>query len=239
MAGRRLVAARSTRHSLHLLISAGPTREPLDPVRFISNYSTGYMGAVLAEEALARGHRVVAVSGPSTEPMPPGARVISVERSGEMERALRQHAARADVVIMAAAVSDFRPVRSARTKLIRSHRVTVTLRATPDIVARLPRRPGQLVAGFALETAHPLARAREKLGAKDLDLMLAQQMNGRSPFGRKAVHAWLLTREGPVQVLGRCSKRRIACLLLDKIEALWYGQRMSQPQRRLRDASKG
>ena len=96
---------------LRILISAGPTREPIDRVRFLSNSSTGYMGAVLAAEALARGHRVVVVHGPITEPLPSGVRTIPVERAREMEQVLRRYATSADVVLMAAAVSDFRAAR--------------------------------------------------------------------------------------------------------------------------------
>jgi phosphopantothenoylcysteine decarboxylase/phosphopantothenate--cysteine ligase len=143
-----------------------------------------------------------------------------------MERALRRQAGSADVVIMAAAVSDFRPVRSAPTKLRRRAHLTLRLEATPDIIARLPRREHQLVVGFALETAHVVSRAARKLRAKQLDLVLAQQVNGEgSPFGRRQVRAWLLARSGGVKALGRLSKPSVARVLLDKIETLWYGQR--------------
>ena len=208
-----------------MLISAGPTREPIDAVRFISNYSTGYMGARLAAEALARGHRVTLVSGPSVEPSPAGARVIPVETSVQMERALRAHAAGADVVIMAAAVADFRPARKSTAKLHRRSQVHLKLQATPDIIAQLPRRRHQLVVGFALESGPVVFRARQKLRAKRLDLLLAQQLNGTgAPFGRRHVNAWLLEPGGTVTNLGHLSKGRIARVLLDKIETLWYGQ---------------
>jgi len=222
--------------SLRILISAGPTRESIDPVRFISNYSTGYMGVQLAREALRRGHAVEIVSGPVTEVFPSGARVVSVESSQEMERALRRRALRADVLIMAAAVADFRPARLAITKLPRRETVTLRLQATPDIVGRLPRRTRQLIVGFALETGRALMRAKHKLKAKRLDVLLAQRANGaRGPFGRHPVDAWLLVRHRPgagshvdpeivVDRLGLVSKQEIARALLDKIERLWYGQ---------------
>lgn len=211
---------------LRVLISAGPTREPLDPVRFISNYSTGYMGAQLAARALARGHRVTVVSGPISEPLPLRARVVRVERSDEMARALRRCAKRADVVIMAAAVADFRPVRPAAKKLPRRGRMRLTLEATPEIIGRLPRRARQVVVGFAVESGEVAARARRKLRAKRLDLLLAQQVSpDGGPFGRRPVRAWLLARDGTVSRLGRLSKLGVAGALLDKIEALWYGQR--------------
>ncbi len=225
---------------MRVLISSGPTREPIDPVRFVSNYSTGYMGAQLATEALARGHRVTVVSGPSTEPLPSGAQVIPVERAHEMERALRQRGRRADVIIMAAAVSDFRTARPASTKLPRlpaprtSRRsgarqagrryLNLRLQQVPEIVGRLPRRGRQLVAGFALEMHRPLSAARRKLRDKRLDVLLAQDASLGLPFGRRKVRAWLLERGGEVTRLGELSKTRVARALLDKLEALWYGQ---------------
>ena len=216
---------RRGQRALRVLISAGPTREPIDPVRFLSNYSTGVMGSRLAAEALLRGHRVTVVYGPATEALPRGARCVSVERSVQMARAMRRYAPRADVVIMAAAVSDFRPAQRRRTKITRRGQMTLRLCATPDILGSLPRRPRQVVVGFALESARVAQRARRKLFGKHLDLLLAQQVSpARSPFGRRAVRAWLLDRSGQVTRLGVVSKSLVARALLDKIEALWYGQ---------------
>ena len=225
------------RRALRLLISAGPTREPIDPVRFISNYSTGYMGAQLAAEALARGHRVKVISGPISEPLPDRAAVVPVETAEEMGQALRQAAGWADAIVMAAAVSDFRPRVRAVGKLRRRHGLALRLEATPDIIGRLPRRPRQVIAGFALETDQVVAHAMRKLREKRLHLLLAQQVPKSrqaarqrpgaargAPFGRCSVQAWLLAGDGTIMPLGRRSKRDIAGLLLDKIEALWYGQ---------------
>ena len=209
---------------MRVLISAGPTREPIDPVRYLSNESTGYLGARLAALALARGHRVTVVCGPVSEPPPRRARVVPVTDSRQMERAMRREARAADVVIMAAAVADFRAARPSRTKLPRRGTLRLRLEATPDIVARLPRRPGQVIAGFALETGQVLARARRKLRQKRLDVIVAQDAAAGSPFGRRPVNAWLLAKDGAVQGLGRAGKPAIARALLDKVEALWYGQ---------------
>ncbi|MDP3704006.1 MAG: phosphopantothenoylcysteine decarboxylase [Candidatus Omnitrophota bacterium] len=222
MTTRRHLAASKP---LRVVITAGPTREPIDRVRFLSNYSTGYMGAVLAAEALKRGYRAVVVHGPIVEPLPRGVRAIPVEHAAQMERALRRSARDADVVVMAAAVSDFRAARPASGKWRRHGRQTLLLRATPDIIGRLPRRPRQLVVGFAVESAHVVQRARQKLQQKRLDLVLAQQANGTgAPFGRHPVQAWLLSRGGEVAPLGTITKPQVARTLLDKIEALWYGQ---------------
>ena len=209
---------------MRILISAGPTREPIDRVRFLSNYSTGYMGARLAAEALARGHRVVVVHGPIIEPLPSGVRAIAVEQAHEMERALRRYAKSADVILMAAAVSDFRAARQAAGKWPRRGRQVLALKATPDIIGRLPRRPRQLIVGFAVESADVVRRAKRKLRQKRLDLILAQRANGGSPFGRHPVQAWLVGRGGTVAPLGKIAKSQVARTLLDKIEALWYGQ---------------
>ena len=203
-------------------------------MRFLSNYSTGYMGACLAAEALRRGHRVTLISGPGVEAPPSGTHVIPVERSQEMEAALRRAATRADAVIMAAAVADFRPTRPSASKRPRRARLTLFLKATPDIIGRLPRQPGQVVAGFALETGSVsciLRRAAHKLRAKRLDLVLAQQASTATmPFGRRRIRAWLLARDGSINSLGlRSKKADVARALLDKIEVLWYGQ--SEPMK--------
>lgn len=213
------------RRRLRVLISAGATRERIDPVRFLSNDSTGYMGSRLAAEALRRGHRVTVVSGAVQEPMPRGARVLRVENARQMEAMMRRCAASADAVIMAAAVSDFRPATVRRAKLPRRRRLTLRLEATPDIIARIPQRRGQVRAGFAIESGAVVPRARRKLAAKRLDVLLAQRLNGHGePFGRRAVSAWLLSRDGAAKALGRISKPAAARRILDKVEALWYGQ---------------
>ena len=212
-----------SRH-LRVLISAGPTRERIDPVRFLSNYSTGYMGACLAREALKRGHRVTLVSGPTSVVPPRGASVMWVEQAQDMQAALRHHAPKADVLIMAAAVCDFQPVHPMEKKLPRRGRFRLPLKSTPDIIATLPRRPGQLVVGFAVETSHALVRAATKLKAKRLDLIVGQRLNGRgSPFGDRAVKAFFIDACGRVTQLGTISKPRLARAILDEIEGLWYG----------------
>ena len=212
------------RRPLRFLISRGPTREPLDPVRFISNYSTGTMGQALAVEARARGRSVTLGSGPTELPPPRGARAISIERAEDLRQAMRREAPKADVIIMAAAVSDFQPARPARRKLARRGTRRLQLRATPDIIGTLPRRSGQLVVGFALESADAVARARRKLYAKRLDLIVGQTMNGHgSPFGRRPVEAFLLDAGGKARRLGRIPKSRLARLILDEIDRLWYG----------------
>jgi phosphopantothenoylcysteine decarboxylase/phosphopantothenate--cysteine ligase len=206
-----------------VLISSGPTREPIDPVRFISNYSTGVMGACLAREALDRGHTVTMVSGPVCEPLPEDARVVWVERTDEMRSALRRALPSADVLIMAAAVADFRPSRISRHKVARAGRLSLALTATPDIVGTLPRRAGQLIVGFALETGG-WQRVKEKLMRKRLDLIVGQvARRADRPFGRRPVTAALMDASGATTLLGRIAKPKLAAAILDKVEALWYG----------------
>ena len=215
------------RRALRVLIASGPTREPIDPVRFLSNYSTGYLGQCLAAEALRRGHQVRVVSGPTSFPLPEGARVAWVEQAQQMRQALRRELAWADALIMAAAVCDFRPVIRRATKLRRAEGLRLALKATPDILASLPPpQAGQVRVGFALETGQAaglLARAQAKLKAKRLDLIVGEHMNGRSPFGERPVHAALIDRAGGITRLGRLSKPRLAHAILDEVERLWYG----------------
>lgn len=219
------VARGPRRGAIRLLISSGPTREPLDSVRFLSNYSTGFMGSCVAREAVRRGHRVAVVSGPAACPPPRKVAVTWVETAEQMRAGLRRHLPGADVLVMAAAVCDFRAAARRRGKLPRRGAMTLRLRATPDIVASLPRRRGQLVVGFALETGRAFSRASRKLKEKRLDLIVGQQLEGSGdPFGRHAVHAFLLRASGQVRRLGRLAKPALARALLDEIEQLWYGQ---------------
>jgi len=181
------------------------------------------MGLRLAMEARARGHHVTVVAGPIQESFPRGVTVVPVERTRQMAHALRRLAPRADVVIMAAAVADFQVARPSASKRAKRAQ-TLRLRPTPDVIAALPRRARQLVVGFALETARAVASATEKLREKRLDLIVAQDAGRASPFGRRRVTAWVVQRDGRTTALGTVSKAAVARALLDKVEALWYGQ---------------
>ena len=144
---------------------------------------------------------------------------------------MRRLAGGADAVVMAAAVADFRMSRPRTSKLRRQARLTLRLVATPDIIARLPRRARQVRAGFALESGPVVPAAARKLRAKRLDALVAQRVNGSgAPFGRRPVRAWLLSRRPGAQApevrpLGTVAKAQVARVLLDKVEELWYGQR--------------
>ena len=171
----RAVARRQSMKGLSVLIGAGRTEEPLDPVRVLTNRSSGRMGFALAEAARDRGASVTLVAGATSVEPPTGVTCVSVATAAEMEKAMHAHAARADLVLMAAAVADYRPARAAAQKLKRgTAALRIELLPNPDILAALAarRRPGQTFVGFALETTRGVANARAKLRAKGLDLVV-------------------------------------------------------------------
>jgi len=178
----RAVRRRRSLAGLRVLVGAGRTEEPLDPVRVLSNRSSGRMGFALAEAARDRGAEVTVVSGATSIDPPHGVTLVAAGTAIEMERAMRREAARADVVLMAAAVADYRPARVASGKIKRSQpRLSVELVANPDILAGLSsrRRPGQILVGFALETSEGLRNARAKLAAKGVDLVVLNTSRAR------------------------------------------------------------
>ena len=206
---------------LSVLITAGPTREHLDPIRFMSNGSTGTMGFALADAARARGAKVTVVSGPCCAAKISKMAVVSVVSALQMHRAVLRRWRRADVVIGAAAVGDWRFVRPASRKLKRSARaLTLRLVPNPDIiadVARLDRADGRrrVLVGFALETDAWLANARRKLERKGLDLVVANKP--ASMGGGKSRAA--IVAPGRENTLPPMDKRRLADKILDAVEA--------------------
>jgi len=221
-----------TRRRLTLLITAGPTREPIDPVRFLSNYSTGILGHALVAEARRRGHRPVFVTGPTGLLPPRGVRTIEVETALEMQAALEREFPTADGLIMAAAVADFRPVRVAPQKIKRSGAAgglklwRLDLIENPDIVASLAaRRTHQVVVGLALETTRALTNARGKLRAKQLDAIVLTHMAGRqAPFGETTVDGAILDRLGRTAPFRRLTKPALARRILGVVERLAKAQ---------------
>ena len=206
-----------------VLVSLGGTREPLDPVRYLGNRSSGRMGAAIVAEALARGAEVTAVAAATTVDPPAGARVVRVETAQQLYDAVLADAGTQDVLIMAAAVADFRPKRVAEGKLKKDQGVPeVVLEPTPDTLAELGRRrrPDQVLVGFAAETGDHLAGARRKLEAKHLDLVVLNHVEGaNSAFGADDADAYLVDA-GTVEELPRTSKAAIAARLLDRVETL-------------------
>lgn len=217
LAGTRTLAG------ARVLVSLGGTREPLDPVRYLGNRSSGRMGAAIVAEALARGAEVTAVAAATTVDPPAGARVVRVETAQQLYDAVLAEADAQDVLVMAAAVADFRPKRAAEGKLKKDQGVPeVVLEPTPDTLAELGhrRRPGQVLVGFAAETGDHLAGARRKLQAKHLDLVVLNHVEGAtSAFGADDADAYLVDAD-TVEELPRTSKAAIAARLLDRVEAL-------------------
>lgn len=203
-----------------VLITSGPTREYLDPIRFLSNASSGRMGFALARQARRRGAAVTVVSGPCPARLPAGVRVILVVSALEMRRRVLALCGRSDVVIAAAAVSDYRLRSPAAHKLRRwSRPLRLTLIPNPDIIKEvgLRRRPGQVLAGFALESRPGLSAARRKMRDKGLDLIVA---NGPSSLGANRSRAVLLRRDGVVRALPALSKDALAGRILEEIRSL-------------------
>ena len=208
-----------------IVVSAGPTYEDLDPVRFIGNRSSGRMGYAIAAEAAWRGAHVVLVSGPSKLDPPSGALVERVRSAAEMARAVTTHAVGADAVVMAAAVADYTPERASDTKMPKGDGpLQVTLVRTRDILAELGRQRGDaplpVLVGFAAESGDPRARARQKLQAKQVDLMVANDISrADAGFDVDTNAAVLIGDDGetdvPVQL-----KTQLASTILDRIERL-------------------
>jgi phosphopantothenoylcysteine decarboxylase/phosphopantothenate--cysteine ligase len=209
---------------VRLLVSLGGTREPLDPVRYLGNRSSGRMGAAIAAEALRRGAEVTAVAAAHSAALPPGIRVLEVETAQQLYDTVLAEAPAQDVLIMAAAVADFRPKASTPVKLKKDQGVPeVVLEATPDTLAELGRRrrPGQVLVGFAAETNDHLANARAKLERKRLDLVVVNHVErGRSAFGAEVADAALVDAGGVTDLPPGSSKQEIARQLLDRVERL-------------------
>lgn len=211
----------------HVVISAGGTAEPIDPVRFIGNRSTGKMGVALAEAALDRGARVTIVAGMVSVSLPADATVIRVETTAEMRDAVLDLLGTADALVMAAAVADFRPRRTATKKLSRDEGLTIELEPTEDVLAgaaaavRAPgaRQPRTILVGFAAETGS-LERAAEKLRRKGVDLLVANDVaEPGSGFGTETNRVTILAPGAPDQALPLQSKRAVADVILDRVAA--------------------
>jgi phosphopantothenoylcysteine decarboxylase/phosphopantothenate--cysteine ligase len=205
-----------------VLITAGPTREPIDPVRFISNRSSGKMGYGLAAAALRRGAHVTLVSGPTQLTPPPGAVFVPVQTAEEMREAVLQHVGQATIVIKAAAVADYRAKQPSRTKIKGKRDLTLELTPNPDILAEVTRlRSGAFVVGFAAETHDVAANARAKLEDKGIDLLVANDVSKSGVgFDSDDNEVLLLDRWGGARALPRMAKTVVADAILSEILTL-------------------
>ena len=223
----RILEHRGSLAGTSVVVTAGPTREPMDPVRFISNRSSGRMGVEVAAAAWRRGARVRLVAGPLSVPIPSGLEVIPVETTEEMAKAVGDALPEADVLIMAAAPADFRPAAPAPAKIKkRNAPAEVELTATPDILlsTRDRRKAGSIIVGFALETNDVLQGGRDKLAAKGLDLVVVNDATEPGAgFTVQTNRVTIISRNGTETVLPLMDKRDVADAILDRVEALRNG----------------
>ena len=199
------------------LITAGPTREYLDPVRFFSNPSTGRMGYALARAARDRGAEVILVSGPVALRAPGGVRLVRVESANEMRREVLRWCGRADVVIMAAAVADYRPAKRLSRKMKKgSRQINVPMARTGDILAELGRKKGNgILVGFAAETGAPVREASRKLREKNLDMIVANDISRPGAgFASDYNRAVIIDRVRNVTRLPRMRKDALARIIV-------------------------
>jgi phosphopantothenoylcysteine decarboxylase/phosphopantothenate--cysteine ligase len=205
-----------------VVVTAGPTREPIDPVRVVTNRSSGKMGYRLAEAAFERGANVVLVSGPVTLQAPVGVRLRSVETTQDLGQAVGEELPGADVLIMAAAPADFRPSRPSEAKRPRTEgALAIPMEPTADILRTTinARKPGSVIVGFALETGDAIQKARTKLEGKALDLIVVNDaLEPGAGFDVDTNRVAILDREGNARVVPLASKREVAEAILDAVE---------------------
>lgn len=220
----RLLTPASKLTGKRVVVTAGPTREALDPVRYLSNHSTGKQGVALAEAAWRRGAEVVLVHGPLSAPLPVGALSVPVESTEDMANAVARELPTADVLVMAAAPADFRPTQVASAKIKKTGSApTLALSETPDILksTAAKRKAGMLAVGFALETDDLAENAQKKLAAKGLDFIVANSAReAGAGFGYDTNRVTIFRRDGGHEELPLQSKRDTADAILDRVEAL-------------------
>ena len=218
-----------------VVVTAGPTCEDLDPVRYLTNRSSGKMGYALAEAAARRGARVFLISGPTRLDSPQGVEFISVRSTKQMQAAITEHLPQATAVIMAAAVADYRPVTLETKKMKRGEgRVTLELEPTPDILAGIARDKGErIVVGFAAETDHVAEHARAKLESKQADVIVANDVTAEGAgFDHETNVITLYSRDGSEKAFPRMPKIDAAHRILDRIlELRRAGREVSATQR--------
>lgn len=205
---------------VNFLITAGPTREPVDPVRYVSNYSSGKMGYAIAEDAVARGGNVTLVSGPTELKAPAGVNVVDVQTAEEMRDVVLKHFHEADIFIGAAAVADYRPAKMAGQKLKKEdERLHLEMEKTDDILKQLGEmKDDKILVGFAAETENLIENARKKIESKNLDLIVANDVSDPGGvFGCDTNVVTLIPCRGEVSAWPRMSKREVAHGILDYI----------------------
>jgi len=224
----RLLESPGALRGKRVLVTAGPTREPVDPVRFLSNHSSGKMGVAIAAAAWRRGAEVSLIAGAMSISAPPGVAITPVETTEDMANAVRAALPRADVLVMAAAPADFQAAKVASGKIKKASAVaSLALAPTTDILASTvdQRRNGAIIVGFALETHDPVRHGREKLANKSLDLLVVNDATEPGAgFGVDTNRVTILSKNGEDAVLPLMSKDDVADAILDRVEAQLRGR---------------
>lgn len=203
-----------------VLVSAGGTREPIDPVRYIGNRSSGKQGYAIAQAAAARGAKVHLIAANCELPDIEGVEITRVETAEELGRALDLQFPSCDVLIMCAAVADARPVHRFAEKIKKDSLHVIELELNPDLLAAMSkrRRPAQVIVGFAAETQNQLANATKKLREKELDLLYVNDVSGGAVFGSDSTRGTILMRDGEQMTVSEGSKETLADVLLDLVQ---------------------
>jgi phosphopantothenoylcysteine decarboxylase/phosphopantothenate--cysteine ligase len=223
-----------------ILITAGPTHEPIDPIRMLTNRSSGKMGYALAEASYRRGAEVMLVTGPTTLMPLDHIHTIHVTNAFEMDKAVSKHYKSCSIVIKAAAVSDYRPKKSFREKVKKTHKtLTLELERNPDILYKMGKNKGsRFLVGFAAETKNLISQAKSKLDRKNLDLIVvnhALQKDGG--FGSDSNEVTLIDYEGKVETLPRLKKTELADQILDTIKAVKAEKKATAGQKKATDSA--
>lgn len=209
---------------MRFVVTAGPTREAIDPVRFISNRSSGKMGYAIAEAALAKKHQVMLISGPAAITPPRGAELIAVTTAEQLYRVVHRSLRRCDVFVMCAAVSDYKPASRPFARKLKKQKTGFALRLVPtrDILASLPKRRHFVVIGFAAETHDLKIHAQKKLRAKNCDAIVANDVSG-SETGMESDEneVMIFFRDGEIKKISRASKKKIGRELVKIFEKIF------------------
>jgi phosphopantothenoylcysteine decarboxylase/phosphopantothenate--cysteine ligase len=215
----------------YIVVTAGGTQEPIDPVRYISNRSSGKMGYALAEAARDRGAKVTLVTAPTPLPEPAGIDVVKVNTAQEMHQAVENVTPRADALVMAAAVADYRPTKAAKDKIKKGEaRLTLELECTPDILGSA--KGNFIKVGFAAESSNLVENAKQKLKQKGLDLIIANDITASdSGFGTDTNRVTIIDREGKIDSLPLLAKREVAERVLDRVVELLPKPKSRRPNK--------
>ncbi len=207
-----------------IVVTAGPTREPLDPVRYLTNYSSGKMGYAIAQQAAAAGAETVLISGPTALPAPNGVKLIAIESTEQLHQAVLTEFPQSDCLIMAAAPADFTPADISETKIKKNgSNINIALRPSVDILKSVAQKKknGQRLVGFALETDNGLENAKKKLSDKSLDMIVLNSPGDKTGFEHDTNQVVLLNANGNAEELPLLTKAEIARRLLERVAKLF------------------